>query len=225
MKKNKEFHISNGLLSIYFCLLLLTVFAVTTLAWIPNTIRRTEKITYENKLIISSLAIDVDMYLYNPEKVNLATGTFGVYELIASTYQSSDKIVDNISIRLNPGEKMSYSFTIKNKSEASALNAYVNFEEFFANYDPDLNPDDGDVADIFEYLSIHVTSPQVSEIAKLSDGFLTSFTSKKNLLFYNNLVIEPGQSETINWYIELSTAAGDEFWGAEIGFKSVFFGI
>lgn len=207
---------STYVLVVFNTLLLIAVFAVATFAWIPNTVRRTKTLTYDNTIVISSLDIDVNVGVYDSELDDYIT--IGSY-----LNGVSSSFADGFNFKLNPGDKMSYKVDITNTSETSVLTCDITFEDFYAVYDPDVHPDNA--GDIFDYLALHIVSPYTNDFDQLSLGFSTSYTNKKNLVFTEDLTLEPGENISVIWYFELSSEASNEFWGTKVGFKSIFFGI
>lgn len=222
--------------------LLIALLIVATFTWIPSTIIEADRINYTNDLIVSSLDIDLELYVFDQNVYDENVQSYGKYVEIARFYHDQNNNIvsssqfENVLMRLNPGDKMSYQIKITNRSQATSMIADMLLEDFYAIYDPHVHyvpsgeeEDPEEVhpnnEDIFDYLSINIVSPEVSEIPKLSEGFTLSYTNKKNLLFYDNLTILQGETVYINWYIELSAEADNQFWGTEIGFKHIFFGI
>ena len=227
-KKMNSHKVKMSLLIVFNALVLVALIVVSSFTWIPNTIRKAEMVKYENDLVVSSLEIDLILYVYDQSTYDTESQSYGKYIQIASFNHLNQNSSDfsQVNMRLNPGDKMSYRMQITNVSKTSSLIADMSLEDFYAKYDESVHgapdhPDD----DIFDYLSINIVSPEVSEIPKLSEDFTTSYTDKKNLMFYKDLTILPNETVYINWYIELSTEADNQFWGTEIGFKHIFFGI
>jgi len=230
-KKKKIFDI---VFTCVFSICVLICLTVITFSWLPRENKKAYRALYKQDLIISSLDLDITFQVYNTETLSYLD--IAKYEggTLVPIKQPDDSMVANInyavkSIKLNPGDKQSYRFVIKNNSLTSDVTCNVELTGFYqkdANLQKLANQPTND---LFDKLSIFISSPNVYEVNTVryfmkETGEETADTSKSlDLDFYNNLTVPKGQTVNLDWYIELSTNAGNEFQGYSFGFDSIFF--
>jgi len=231
--------IMNLVFSIVYIICLVFTMAVISFSWLPNRTRTAKEIKYNKDLIISSLNLDIEFQIFDQDYNTYKT--ICKYENNTLKELAEDTFINYAvkSVKLNPGDIQSYRFVITNLSTTSDIIADVSLRGLFQrvtqkdpitqldfiNYHPE--GDNGE-NDIFNYLSIKVSNPDDFDIPVLRNNMTTLGTGTDvslNLSFYDNLTVPAGQTINLDWYIELSTMAGNEFWGYSFGFDSIFFSV
>lgn len=178
-------------------IILVLAISTYTYSWMITEPSYGEIIDYERDLIVSSLGLDVDVYIYEDTDYVM--------------YEEEDIVIKNMA----PNDTIRFKFVIKNTNKVA-----TSMDIVFANID-------GDISELAPYLTIECSSPMMFtknlyddlEETSTYDGLEISNYMK----FYNDFKVDVNSENVIYWTIKLDKMADNSIVDKTLTIENIIF--
>lgn len=184
----------NKKIKMYLSLVLTLTLLIASVAWMVTVASQGEIVNYNRELIINTLDLDITIYEYNNE-----------------TLQYEELLTPNIVINnAAPNDTFLYKIELTNNGNTKSSTSIV------------LSNIEGDIDALKNSLNFGSTSPQLKKFS-MSESLETSSSNEKFIRLYEDVKIEPLETKTVYWYINIDSSASNEIAGKNLTIDSINF--